>query len=445
VLFRALTALSLGETRRFIRTSHARMMVVFFAVLYALGSMLFGAMLILTRVPGGYTTEVIWGNALGIGAWNYPGLLIVAPWGVVSLPFLATISMVLVSIGVGIGVSVAILIAARLIRYRPKAGAHPGAVGSVAGLTPALIALVTLGACCSTTAAATAGVGLVAKASGSSLNTLLVNDWYLDVFQVTVVFIALLAQELLLEVYGGLFGLAPDPTSPFGHSAPPAPVPLGPRSIAGGALRAGLLLSGVAWSLAVLAQWTTVSPASASAALWFQWMVQHFVLGGLAIAVALFPRPFLRWARAAGGGASIVLARGAALVGGLTLLTWMPPAVAAAGASGLVNELFGVWGLPAAWGAVSPVYPWGLDLAARWALQYVLLGGFAIAFAVSPRDALAPIQWTIGGKGTGASGVPGVAGDSTPIAVWRPSVPARSPETAAGGATGSAARGDTGP
>jgi hypothetical protein len=402
-VLRALYALSLGETRRFLRESHARMMVVFFAILYALGSMVLGAMLIITPVRGGYTTEILWGNALGIGAWNYPGLLIVAPWGVVSLPFLATIAMVLVSIGVGIGVAVAILIAARLIRDRRGSAAHTGAVGSVAGLTPALIALVTLGACCSTTAAATAGVGLVAKASGSSINTLLVNDWYLDLFQISVVFVALLAQEMLLEVYGGLFGLAPEPGSAAAHRAPAIPAPLGPRSIAGGMLRAALLLAGVSWSLAMFAEWTTVAPASASAALWFQWIVQHQVLGGLAIAVALFPRPIVDGLRSAARAPRGVVLRAVPLVAGLSLLGWMPPVIAAAGAPGLVNELFGAGGLPSSWGAVPPVYPFGLDLLARWGFQYVLLGGFAVAFALAPGRALAPIDWTIG-RGPGPTG-----------------------------------------
>jgi hypothetical protein len=388
-----LSILGLEETRRYLRRSHARMMVVFFALLYALGSMVLGGMLILARIRGGTTVQVLWGNALGQGPWNYPGLLIVAPWGVVSLPFLATISMVLVAVGVGIGISVALLIAVRLVRERKQAGAAPGAVGSLAGLTPAMIALVTLGACCSTTAAATAGVGLVAQASGSTLNNLLINNWYLDVFQVVVVFVALLAQEMLLRVYGGLFGLQPV-GAPSGVDAA-ATAPMGLRLVLGGLLRGALLLGGVTWSLAMVAEWTTVSPWSASAAMWFQWIFQHQLLSILAILVALFPSAiisgFQRWARTPLGRAL----RAALLVGGLSLVTWVPPMVAAAGAGGLLNELFGVWGLTAGWGAVAPVYSPGVALAVRWGLQYLLLGGFGIAVALAPTWALRPIRWTI--------------------------------------------------
>jgi hypothetical protein len=381
-----LSILTLAETRRYLARSHARMMVVFFAVLYALGSMVLGGMLILVHVRGGYTTEILWGNALGTGAWNYPGLLVVAPWGILSLPFLATVSMILVSVGVGIGISVALLIAAQLVRDRKRSAARPGAVGSIAGLTPAMIALVTLGACCSTTAAATAGVGLVAQASGSSLNNLLVNNWYLDLFQLVVVFIALLAQEMLLRVYGGLFGVAPSASGDVPATA--SPVASAARLVASGGLRAGLLLAGVTWSLAMFAEWTTISPASAGAVLWFQWIFQHQVLAVTAILVALFPAAVSdAFARFRTGFLPYVV-RAALLVAGLSLATWVPPLLASGGAGGFLNELFGAWGLPPAWGAVAPVFAPGLTLYARWGFQYLLLGGFAVALGLAPTETL---------------------------------------------------------
>ncbi len=402
-----LSILSLSETRRFLRQFHARMMVVFFAVLYALGSMVLGGMLILTRVEGGYTAEVLWGSALGTGWWNYPGYLLVAPWGVISLPFLATWAMVVVSIGVGIGVSVAILIAVRLARDRRRSAAQPGSVGAVAGLTPAMIALVTLGACCSTTAAATAGVGLVAQSSGSTIDNLLINNWYLDLFQISIIGVALLAQEMILRIYGGLFGL-----SDAGRGAPvptPGPRPVTARSVAIGVLRAALLLAGVTWSLAMFAEWTTISPATASAAMWFQWIFQHQLLAIFALAVALFPnsiaRAFSNSARRSMG----LVARTALLLGGFSLAVWVPGAVASAGAFGFANELFGALGLPAAWGSVAPVFAPGLALYLRWGFQYLLLGGFAIAVAIAPGRILGPLRWsapTASGSGT----VPSAAG-----------------------------------
>ncbi len=410
---RAFGVISLAETRRFVREAHARMMVVFFAVLYALGSMILGGMLLLTRVRGGYTTEILWGNALGTGAWNYPGLLLVAPWGVVSLPFLATISMILVAAGVGIGISVAIVIATRLLRDRRTAGARAGGVGSVAGLTPAMIALVTLGACCSTTAVATAGVGLVAQASGSSLDNLLVNNWYLDVFQVSVVYVALIAQELILRVYGGLLGLTP--LDGARTAPPPAPAIRPAYAILSGALRATLLLAGLTWSLAVFAEWAGPSPSLTSGALWFQWLLQHELLGGFAIAVALFPQAVLGPLRRTALGPRAV--RGALLVAGLSLAIWTPPAVALGGAPGFLNELFGAAGLPAAWGAVSPPFGLGLALAARWAFQFLLLGAFAIVVALYPEAAARSVAPGGSAEGTRSAEVT--------VAPWTSAPPAR--------------------
>ncbi len=368
-------------------------MVVFFALLYALGSMVLGGMLTLVRVPGGYTATVL--TSGGAGAWNYPGFLLVAPWGVVSLPFLAFWSMLLVSIGVGIGVSVAILISVRLVRDRRRfAGAQPGSVGAVAGLTPAMIALVTLGACCSTTAAATAGVGLVAQASGSSLDNLLVNNWYLDLFQMVVILIALLAQEMILEVYGGLFGLAPiDDGDP---SLARVPGPLNRRQVVGGVARTALLIAGVTWSLAMFAEWTSVDPATASATLWFQWVFQHQLLAVFAILVALFPTSIARALSGTPGSVVSRLLRAGLVVTGFTLAVWVPAVVASGGAAGFVNELFGAFGMPAPWGSVPPIYSPGLSLYVRWGLQYLLLGGFAVAAGLSPGRVLALLQWDTG-------------------------------------------------
>jgi len=367
-------------------------MVVFFALLYALGSMALGGMLILARLSGGYSVFVLWGNALGQQPWNYPGLLIEAPWGIVELPFLATWSMLLVSVGVGIGISVGLLIAVRLIRERRRAASTPGTVASIAGLTPAMIALVTLGACCSTTAAATAGVGLVAQASGSSVNNLLVNNWYLDVFQVTVVLVALLAQELVLEVYGGLLGLG---GISIGELAPAPPRVGRGRYLAGGALRAALLIAGVTWSLSMMAEWTTVNPASAGVGLWFQWIVLHQVVAFLAILTALFPRAVADW-MTAGRSVAQRAVRGLVLLAGAALVGWLPPVAAGAGVAGFGNELLGALGLPASWGAVPPAYAPGLALFLRWGFQYLLLGGFAVAAALTPDRAFRPVRWSLG-------------------------------------------------
>jgi len=378
--------LLLTEVRGYLRRSHARGLAAFIAVAYALGSMLVGGMLVLARYPGGYSVLFLWGNALGFQPWNYPGLLVEAPWGFVVLPFFATVSMVAVSVGVGLGMTVAVLLSVRLVRGRRAAAGRTTASGAIAGLTPAMIALVTLGACCSTTAAATAGVGLVAQASGTSTTNLLLNNWYLGAFQVVVVYVALIAQELLLALYGALFA-AGDPG--FARSvAPVSPRPIDRRAVASGVLRVALIAAGVTWVLTVFADWTTVGPGQAGAGVWFGWLVEHGLLGGFAVFVALAPENARSLFAVAAGTVRQRAARAVLLLGAWTLGGWVPPPVAGAGVEGFGNELMGLLGAPTSWGAVAPAFGPGLALAFQWAFQYLLLALFAGIVAVRPGPVL---------------------------------------------------------
>jgi hypothetical protein len=372
--------LTLHEVRGYLRRSHAIGLAVFLAVAYALGSMLAGGMLVLARVPGGYSVLVWWNNALGLQPWNYPFVLIEAPWGFVELPFFATFSMIAVSAGVGLGMAVAILLGVHLARARRSGSGRAAATGTIAGLTPAMIALVTLGACCSTTAAATAGVGLVAQASGSSTSNLLFNNWFLGAFQMVVVYIALVAQELLLRVYGALFaGDAPE-FATRGRSSPP----LDRRALAIGVLRAGLVAAGVTWILTAVADWTVVNPATASAGLWFNWLIEHGLVGGFAVLAALSPHDVARAYRRISSTVRGSLLRGVLLLGAWTLGGWVPPPLAGAGVEGFGNELLSVLGGPAWLGPVGPSLPPGPGLAFQWGFQYLLLAVFIGLVAVLP-------------------------------------------------------------
>lgn len=405
--------LTLHEVRGYLRRSHGVGLAMFIAVAYALGSMVIGGMLTFARFSGGYSVLVLWGNALGLQPWNYPGLLIEAPWGFIELPFFATIAMVLVSIGVGLGMAVAVFLGAHLIRVRKASAGRPTATGAIAGLTPAMIALVTLGACCSTTAAATAGVGLVAQASGSSTSNLLLNNWFLGVFQIVVVYVALLAQELLLRVYGSMFG-ASDPG--FSAMRSPESRPVDRRTVASAALRISLVAAGITWGLAVLADWTVVSPASATAGMWFNWVVEHWLLSGVAVFVALAPRParaLFIWLTPRTSG---YVVRSVLLVGAWSLAVWVPPPVSGTGAEGFGNELLGLLGAGSNLGAVAPAMSWGVVLLLRWVFQYLLLGSFAAAIALSPRRTL---DWI-----SDVDRVPNLAGAAGPIAPATPGVPA---------------------
>jgi hypothetical protein len=409
--------LTLRQVRVYISRSGAIMMTAFFAIVYGLASMLLGGMIVLGSIRGGYTVEILNRAASWQPAWQYPGLLIVAPWGVVSLPWFPTLAMIVVSVGVGIGMSVAVLLSTALIRARRTAAGRPAAAGAVAGLTPAMISLVTLGACCSTTAAASAGVAVVAQVSGSTSATLILNNWYLGVFQVAVVWIALIAQELLLRVYGGLFGL-PN----VGSGAAGATPRLDRRFVAGCLLRIALLAGGVTWSLAMVADWTTVSPLQAPAATWFRWIFEHQLVSFLAMFAAFVPvgtyRNLVEVFRARFGW----VARAGLLLGGVCLLAWVPPPAAGWGIEGFGNELAAVLGAPVSWGAVAPVYGPGIDLYLRWGLQYLLLSVFAVVVVVVPERAFRPLLWTVGHPSgepetVGVGGLPDIPGhESSPHA-----------------------------
>ncbi len=384
--------LTLREIRGYIRGHHAIAMTVTFVLLYALGSMVIGGMLVFANLGGGYEVQVLWGSALGTQPWLYPGILIVAPWGVVALPFFQTLAMGIVAIGVGLGMAVAVLLGVDLVRNRRRAAARPASVGTIAGLTPAMIALVTLGACCSTTAAATAGVWVVAQVSGSSADNLLYNNWFLGAFQIVVVWVALIAQEIVLGIYGGLLGLRKETEETARYVAPPVER----RYLAATALRLGLLVGGITWSLAMLVEWTQPLQGGSDIVMPIRWVVQHQVPALLAILAALFPRGVYDTICETLRNAFGSVLRGLFVLGGLTLIIGTPPPLAGAGLEGFGNELLGLFGLPASSGAVPPVFPWGPDLLFRWGLQYLLVGGFSLAVGLFPDRTLSVLLWGLG-------------------------------------------------
>jgi hypothetical protein len=410
----ALSLLTLERSRSLLRTRVGALMVAFVALLYAFVSLLEGQMLILR--PTAFQTvqaEVVTGS--GASAWwNYPALVVTGPGAVLVLPFLATVTMVVVSLGVGIGMSVGLVLAYRLLRRSRAGTVRPATLGSVSGLTPAVIALVTLGACCSTTAAATAGIGVVAQSSGTTIASVLANTWYLNVFQVAVLWVALVAQEQILAVYGRLLG---------GDVAnAPTPVPVDGRFVVGAALRVGLVVAGVTWSLAAVAEWTAAAPPGITVASLVRWLWQHQFVSLFGVAAGLFAVGTYQFLREHVPRARTFAVRGALLVGGLSLATWVPPPLSEWGVFGLGNELLGATGAPAAWGAVLPPAVGPLSLALRWLLQFGLLGGFAVLAAVSPERAFLPLQWTTEPRATAdevrSAGSPAAARDG----VSRPSI-----------------------
>lgn len=422
--FDAAGFLTLREMRRFLRRSRAMPVAVFFAVVYALGSMLWGQMLSLVPLQGGTTVEILTGSGTGQGWWNYPGLLVVAPWGVLSLPFFPTIAMVVVAAGVGLGMAVAAALIVRLVRPSREEAARSKAVGAVTGLTPAMISLVTLGSCCTTTAAATGGIGLIAQASGTSTANLLLNNWYLGVAQLAIVGAALLAQELLLTVYGGLLGTRGSSPS----SRPVVAPPLDRRWTVGSLLRAALAIGGVLWSISMFAEWTTVSPATAGAGWWFGWVIQHQLLAGVAVGAAFFPVEVSSLLRSWRRGVGRAL-RAAFAVAAVSLLVWLPPPLPAWGLDSFGGELAGALGVPAAWGAIPLGSVTGAALVVRWALEFVIPAGFVLFAATAPERAFVPLLYTVARQAP--SSAPSVeVVEPIPASVGGPVVDAAHPSTA---------------
>ncbi|MCI4368885.1 MAG: hypothetical protein L3K09_04910 [Thermoplasmata archaeon] len=373
---------TLERSRALVALPGNRVLAISLASAYAVLSMLTGGMLTIFYPPA-HVSSFSQVFVSGTPWWNYPALLAEGPAGSLALPFLPTVLMVLVSVGVGIGMTVAVLLALRLVRERRVGQGGAATLSSAAGLTPAMIALITLGACCSTTAAATAGVAGVAQASGTTVDNLLLNNWYLGIFQVAILWVGLFAQEQLLVVYGVIFGL---------EKAGPTPLALPPpgfrrRAVTTTALRFALLVGGVTWALTVLTDWTTVSPLTASATQWYGWVFEHGLVSGAAVLLALYPEGVYAWARS-----SVLLwpkrlARFGLFVGGITLLIGVPARLVGFGAPGLIAEMLGAFGVGPAFGGTAPPIE-GIGLLFRWGFQFALLGMFALTLALSPSIAL---------------------------------------------------------
>ncbi|HXQ79061.1 MAG: hypothetical protein WB788_02290 [Thermoplasmata archaeon] len=201
---RLLSLLTLRRTRGLLRSRRAKSVAIVIAVAYGFIALLAGYMLQIVPTGASGTTARVLTNSYSPAWWNYPAVLVVTPGGILVLPFLATVSMVLVSIGVGVGMGAGLLLATQFFRTWKLARAGRGLVSPLAGLTPAMVALLTLGACCSTSAAAAGSIGAIAEVSGTSYDQILLNSWILNVFQVAVLGIALLAQEYLIGVFSSL-------------------------------------------------------------------------------------------------------------------------------------------------------------------------------------------------------------------------------------------------
>lgn len=371
---------TLRETRSYLRGRWAYATVTIVALGVAIVSLTVGGMLELFPTQGAYTAEVIWWGAPSAW-WYYPEVLIVQPWGILQLPFLPTVAMILVSVGAGIGAAVALRVARASLRPATSLERRPAAAGVAAGGGAGIVSIATVGACCCTTCATAGGLAAAAVVSGTSVAGLLGAEWYLPLFQLFLVYLALLAQEGALR------------QARTACAKPPA---LGRRFLLGAALRLSLLLAGATWSVSMFIEWGSVSPLTAPPSLWYHWVVEHQLLSLAAIAAALFPRGvsglLLRSSRGPTGRA----VRIALAIGAVSWGAWVPSPLVAAGLGGFLNELFGVLGLPSALGAAAIGAPAGASLYFHWVFQHLLLAAFALIVAAAPEKAARPLLWTVG-------------------------------------------------
>ena len=402
--------LALSRTRALIRSPLGRSLALSVAVVYAFVSMLLGLMLSFFNTEQNSVT--IYLLTRGNPWWNYPGVLVIAPGGVIALPFLSTVTMVLVSAGVGLGAAASLLLLVPRLRVGREVGAVRSMASTVAGgATPAIAGLATLGACCCTSCVGAAGIAVVAAASGTNVADVIRNNWYVALFELAIVGLSLMLLERSLS-------LPPE--------ACPLPPPKDRRFAVGTALRLALLVAGITWSLAMFVEWGDTPPLAAPSGTWYHWIFEHQLLAGLAITAGFLPQETAAVVGRSARRLRSLAWRTPLLIAGITWGIGVPASLVGWGIGGLGNELMGYLGAPAGWGAIPPDSALGAPLYFHWVLQHALLSAFAISVAVLGEAAFRPLLWSVtadraaahqeasvgGGGPTSRSGLPPVTAGS---------------------------------
>lgn len=127
------------------------------------------------------------------------GFVVRGVWGTLNLPLVTSAVMALIALAVGLGMAAGLVLSWRVFRAVRSPSARESLLGPLASLTPAMVALLTLGACCSTVAAAAAGLG---GSSGMvTIGSQLGNGWFLTVTQAVILAISLLAQDRVAQMF----------------------------------------------------------------------------------------------------------------------------------------------------------------------------------------------------------------------------------------------------
>jgi hypothetical protein len=170
------------------------------ALLYLMLSLVAGGMLRYTGSPLVGTARVLSTTPGPLGAGSF-GLALAFEGWTLNLPIVTLAAMALVALGVGVGMGAGVLLSLRWIILRRSGSKMREWGGALGVLTPAMVALLTLGACCSTAAAAVAGIGVSGGAAGTSGDPSLLGAWALTLVQLGVLSVSLLAQERLLQIF----------------------------------------------------------------------------------------------------------------------------------------------------------------------------------------------------------------------------------------------------
>jgi hypothetical protein len=374
--------LTLRRTRALVRERRGRTVAVGIGLTYAVIALFAGYMLEVVPTGASGLCVSLLTNPYSPAWWNYPALLVVAPQGVLVLPFFTTIAMVAVSAGVGLGMGAGLLLAIRFFRSWKLARAGRPSASSLVGITPAMVALLTLGACCSTSAAAAGGIGAIAVASGTTYNEVLLNSWYLNVFQIAVLAIALVAQEQLIAVYQSLPG--PRSESVSIPAAKDGSTRTGVRAVKV-VLRFALVVAGTLWMLSWLLVWASPPPGEPATGLLVGGLVQHGLVGGAAVAAGLLPGVVAGTSPKRG---VVRAVRVLLFASGASVIVGVPPPLSTWGIYGLGNVLLSSAGAPASLGGGVSIA--GGDFAAFMGLAALcaLPGLFSIIIATHPARVL---------------------------------------------------------
>lgn len=373
---RTLSLATLQRTRALLRGRRARLLAVAIALAYVLVSMVIGQLLTFPGFSGPSLVTVQW---TGDPWYDFPELFVFSSGVALDLLLLPTVTMVLVSAGVGLASAAALVTAFPRLRGRAPTDPREVAATSAASAGAAVTGLATM-ACCCTTCASAAGVAVVAAASGADLFFVLSQAWYLALYELVVVALALLVQERSLRRPADACGVRPTVDRGF---------------VLGTLVRIALLVAGITWSLAMFVEWAETAPLAAGPGLWYHWIVEHQGLAFVAVAAGLFPQEAAAWVRRTWRRSEGRAVRVLLLLGGATWGLGVPPPLVGAGLGGFVNEALGFLGLPSSLGGIAPDVGLGPALAFHWAFQHLLLAAFAIGLALVPETALGPLLRTV--------------------------------------------------